>query len=151
MVGKVLVYYLPFWKWENTTCWSISVNIVYSGQWIQGARQRYRCRSRSFCTLFYFTANTIQVDNKRKQEERWFGEIKESKDTKKKKRNQKVKNALEGLDASDVGSEFRLHQWWDPNSQQTHFPFGRIHQEIPLPLHSCWSVLNRNCILRQHL
>ena len=77
------------------------MNIVYSGQWIQGARQRYRCRSRSSCTLFYFTANTIQVDNKRKQ----FGEIKESKDTKKKKkRNQKVKNALEGLDASDVGS-----------------------------------------------
>ena len=84
------------------------MNIVYSGQWIQGARQRYRCRSRSSCTLFYFTANTIQVDNKRKQEERRFREIKESKDTKKKKkkkkRNQKVKNALEGLDASDVGS-----------------------------------------------
>ena len=81
------------------------MNIVYSGQWIQGARQRYQCRSRSSCTLFYFTANTIQVDNKRKQEERRFREIKESKDTKKKKkRNQKVKNALEGLDASDVGS-----------------------------------------------
>ena len=81
------------------------MNIVYSGQWIQGARQRYRCRSRSSCTLFYFTANTIQVDNKRKQEERRFREIKESKDTKKKKkRNQKVKNALKGLDASDVGS-----------------------------------------------